>query len=85
MSAFRLILRSGPKGRVSKDKAASSFETRSFGALIRMRPEEAARNLPCRPLMPAKAGIQFFGQNAGKNGEKDETRSRQHEQGRRMG
>ena len=72
---IRLILRSGPKGRVSKDgrptdlgftrdrhlrlrKSAiadlRSFETRSFGALLRMRPEEgAAKGRHQSPLMPA--------------------------------
>jgi len=30
------------RSAVSKDGAASSFETRSFGALLRMRPSEAA-------------------------------------------
>jgi hypothetical protein len=33
-----LILRSGPKVRVSKDGATSWFETRSFAALLTMRP-----------------------------------------------
>jgi hypothetical protein len=32
-----LILRSVAKQRVSKDEAAPSFETRSFGPLLRMR------------------------------------------------
>jgi hypothetical protein len=41
---FGLILRSGPKGRVSKDEnehllCCPSFETRSCGALLRMRPD----------------------------------------------
>jgi len=34
-----LILRSVAKQRVSKDAAAPSFETRSYGPLLRMRAE----------------------------------------------
>jgi hypothetical protein len=47
----RLVLRSGPKDRVSKDGAATVpapwFETRAFGALLTMRPIQAYTNPEC--------------------------------------
>jgi hypothetical protein len=36
------MVRSGPKERVSNQEAAPSFETRSFGPLLRMRRRETA-------------------------------------------
>ena len=54
------MLRSIAKQCVSKhgaapDRTALSFETRSFGPLLRMRAEEAAHVLPCNE--PDNPGI----------------------------